>query len=82
MSKTSNNTNDDAAAKAAGQPGETTQTSQPEKETTPAKASVRIKTTAKVTIGRIVHAPGVTVSVTQEQASALQGMDKARILGV
>lgn len=80
MSKTS--TNDNAAAKAAGQAGETPKTSQPEKETTPAKASVRIKTTAKVTIGRIVHAPGVIVSVTQEQATALKGMGKANILGV
>lgn len=77
MSKTS--TNDNAAAKAAGQPGEVTQ---PEKEPTPTKASVRIKTTAKVTIGRIVHAPGVTVSVTQEQATALEGLNKANILGV
>lgn len=82
MSKTSNNTNDDAAAKAAGQPGEMTQTSQPEKETTPAKASVRIKTTAKVTIGRIVCGPGVTVKVTSAQATSLEAIGKARILGV
>lgn len=73
MSKT--NTNDNAAVKAAAHAGEATR---PENSTNPAKASVRIKTTAKVTIGRIVHAPGVTVSVTQEQASALKEMDKDR----
>lgn len=80
MSKT--NTNDNAAAKAAGQAGETPKTSQPEKDTTPAKASVRIKTTAKVTIGRIVCGPGVTVKVSSDQAAALEAMGKAKILGV
>lgn len=77
MSKT--NTNDNAAAKAAGQPGEVTQ---PDKDVTPAKASVRIKTTAKATIGRIVCGPGVIVKVTSAQATSLEAIGKARILGV
>lgn len=79
MSKTSNNTNNDAAAKAAVQAGEATQ---PDKDTTPSPAMVRIKTTAKATIGRMVYAPGVPVTVTPAQASALEAMHKAQILGV
>lgn len=79
MSKTSNNNNDDAAAKAAGQAGEATQ---PDKDITPAKDLVRVRITAKVTIGRIVCGPGVTVKVTSAQATSLEAIGKARILGV
>lgn len=77
MSKT--NTNDNAAAKAAGQAGEATQ---PDKDITPAKDLVRVRITAKVTIGRIVCGPGVTVKVTSAQATSLEAIGKARILGV
>lgn len=79
MSKTSNNNKDDAAATAAVQTGEAIQ---PDKDTTPSPTMVRIKTTAKATIGRMVYAPGVPVTVTPAQASALEAMHNAKIIGV
>lgn len=46
------------------------------------KSSIRILTTGKVTVGRIVYATGSNIMVTQEQAAILQTMGKAKILGV
>lgn len=79
MSKTTNTNNDDAAAKATAQPGGATQ---PQVDAAVTPATVRVKTIAKVTIGRIVYAPGLTVLVTADQAQALNSLGQARLLGV